>query len=245
MKKNYALTTLFLLSIISINAQTTFDWENAVDNGPTITQTVNGITATFTVGTGNPQIASIEGRSKTSGLIIAGGGNDATNATFTFSSGINLTSIVAAQGASLNNSAETFTFVPVGGSNSNVLKTIPAFGEGAIVDLNWQNVTGFSVTSSGPTVFYIFDTLISDYTLSNNDFNTSNPDLKLYPNPSTDFISISGIKTEKKYEIISYLGAKIIDGSLTNNEKINITSLSNGIYFLKFDNGNTLKFIKN
>ncbi|QRM89432.1 T9SS type A sorting domain-containing protein [Lacinutrix sp. WUR7] len=30
----------------------------------------------------------------------------------------------------------------------------------------------------------------------------------------------------------------------TNNKKIDIQNLTNGIYFLKFENGNTLKFIK-
>ena len=32
--------------------------------------------------------------------------------------------------------------------------------------------------------------------------------------------------------------------NITSNKKINIQGLTNGLYFLKFDNGPTLKFIK-
>lgn len=34
------------------------------------------------------------------------------------------------------------------------------------------------------------------------------------------------------------------NGSISNQEKINIQNLTNGRYFLKFQNGNTFNFIK-
>jgi hypothetical protein len=68
--------------------------------------------------------------------------------------------------------------------------------------------------------------------------------LFVYPNPAQDFIAISGVTTEQKYTLFSVLGVKISSGTSTNNQKIDIQNLSNGIYFLKMDNGMTIKFCK-
>lgn len=68
--------------------------------------------------------------------------------------------------------------------------------------------------------------------------------IKIYPNPSNDFIKISGLKKSNKYTIYNLLGNVISNGVISNNEKVNIKNLSNGIYFLRFKNGNAIKFIK-
>ncbi|WP_369686023.1 T9SS type A sorting domain-containing protein [Mariniflexile sp. AS56] len=52
------------------------------------------------------------------------------------------------------------------------------------------------------------------------------------------------IKTEN-YSIYNTLGAEISKVSISENDKINIESLSNGISFLKFGNDNKIKFINN
>lgn len=72
----------------------------------------------------------------------------------------------------------------------------------------------------------------------------SNQDVIVYPNPSTDFIRVT-----ESYGIISYtiytLDSKPIQtGTISNNGEINIKSLITGMYFIQFDNGNPLKFIK-
>jgi hypothetical protein len=72
----------------------------------------------------------------------------------------------------------------------------------------------------------------------------SNQNIKLFPNPSSNAIQISGLTKTAHYRIYNMLGAKISDGIISDNYKINIQSLTNGLYFLKFDNGNTLKFLK-
>ena len=69
-------------------------------------------------------------------------------------------------------------------------------------------------------------------------------EISLFPNPSSDFIIISNLEIIEKYSIFNALGQEVIKGSIKNNEEIDIRNFTNGLYFLKFDNGNTLKFIK-
>ncbi|WP_010134170.1 ubiquitin-like protein [Ochrovirga pacifica] len=69
--------------------------------------------------------------------------------------------------------------------------------------------------------------------------------LSLYPNPSNNYIIISGLNKNQNYSIYNTVGVKIKEGIVYNQEKINIQNLSDGVYFLKLTNGKTLKFIKN
>ncbi|MGY0408718.1 MAG: T9SS type A sorting domain-containing protein [Polaribacter sp.] len=57
-------------------------------------------------------------------------------------------------------------------------------------------------------------------------------------------MQVAGVSKSKNYEIINALGQKISKGKIPENEKIEIKNLANGLYFLKFKNGNTLKFVK-
>lgn len=81
-------------------------------------------------------------------------------------------------------------------------------------------------------------------TLSVTDVELSNKKLRLFPNPTTDFIQILGLTKAEKYSISNILGTKIKEGTLSNNEKLDIQNLNTGLYFIKFNNGNTLKFRK-
>ncbi|WP_298536858.1 T9SS type A sorting domain-containing protein [uncultured Algibacter sp.] len=82
-------------------------------------------------------------------------------------------------------------------------------------------------------------------TLSATDAELSNKNIRLFPNPTTDFIQISGLTKTEKYSISNILGAKIKEGTLSENEKLDIQNLNTGLYLIKFDNGHTLKFRKN
>jgi len=68
--------------------------------------------------------------------------------------------------------------------------------------------------------------------------------LNLYPNPSNEYLNVSGLKKNENYTIWNTIGNKMKNGSISNQEKINIQNLTNGRYFLKFQNGNTFNFIK-
>ncbi|WP_179351528.1 T9SS-dependent choice-of-anchor J family protein [Winogradskyella vidalii] len=100
----------------------------------------------------------------------------------------------------------------------------------------------FKATSAYGNNMFI-DNISMNSTLSVDDVARLNS-IKLHPNPSSDFIQISGLTTVENYSIYNVLGAKVSQGTVVNNQSINIEDYSNGIYFLKFDNGNTLKFTK-
>ena len=71
--------------------------------------------------------------------------------------------------------------------------------------------------------------------------NNKNEKYTLFPNPSSDFINVLGVKATDKYEISDMLGNKISEGIYNN--KIDISHFSKGYYFLKINN-QTIKFIK-
>ncbi|RXP52251.1 T9SS C-terminal target domain-containing protein [Lutibacter sp. HS1-25] len=72
----------------------------------------------------------------------------------------------------------------------------------------------------------------------------TNTQLNLYPNPSSEYVNISGLKKNENYTIWNTIGTEVKNGNISNQEKITIQNLTNGVYFLKFENGNSLKFIK-
>ncbi|MEM6721477.1 MAG: T9SS type A sorting domain-containing protein [Bacteroidota bacterium] len=71
--------------------------------------------------------------------------------------------------------------------------------------------------------------------------------VKIYPNPTSNFIHIEGVNTLETVEVYSLAGKKIAV-SATTNSQIDVSSLQNGIYFLKLrddQNRSTVKkFIK-
>ena len=83
----------------------------------------------------------------------------------------------------------------------------------------------------------------TDQNLSTNEFASSHS-VKLFPNPSNDFIQFSGLSKKENYAIYNIIGTKITNGKVFNDEKVDVLNLTKGLYFLKFDNGNTIKFIK-
>jgi len=83
----------------------------------------------------------------------------------------------------------------------------------------------------------------TDQNLSTNKFELGSS-VKLFPNPSNEFIEIYGLTKNQKYTIYNIIGSEMKNGLISNNEKINIRNFTNGLYFLKFKNGVTIKFLK-
>ncbi len=79
--------------------------------------------------------------------------------------------------------------------------------------------------------------------LSTSEFNL-NPKITIYPNPSSDFITISGIETTKTYSIYDALGRIIEKNKTIQNKTINITGYKNGLYYIALENTKPIKFIK-
>ena len=99
---------------------------------------------------------------------------------------------------------------------------------------DWDSSTG--TYSGGAT--WVFNRMtpssISESELQN---------LTIFPNPSSDWISINGIQKNMTISILNVNGQIMQKESLTPGDKIDISHLENGTYFLKTENG-VLKFIK-
>ena len=124
----------------------------------------------------------------------------------------------------------TFEFLVDG--DVGILVEIPSTYTGGTIISN-GNDTGFD------SVFFVS---IVENSLEVNNYHIT--DKKLYPNPATTFIKISNLTSVENYSIYNQLGAKVSNGVTSNNDTINVQNLTNGLYFLKFENGNTLRFIK-
>jgi hypothetical protein len=68
--------------------------------------------------------------------------------------------------------------------------------------------------------------------------------LKLYPNPSTNYIRVQGLSDKANYIIYNLLGKEVGKGNVKNEEGIKIQDLNNGTYFIRIENAKAIKFIK-
>lgn len=68
--------------------------------------------------------------------------------------------------------------------------------------------------------------------------------IKTYPNPSTNYISLSGLAESKNYAIYNMQGKEVLRGTTTNDNKIEVKFLDNGMYFLKLESFEIVKFVK-
>ena len=93
----------------------------------------------------------------------------------------------------------------------------------------WQSIT---FTKGGASILGV------------GDVETKANSLNLYPSPSSDFIQVSGLTATENYSIYNVLGNEVDSGAIFANKKIEVANLANGIYFLKLEKGNTIKFIK-
>ena len=74
--------------------------------------------------------------------------------------------------------------------------------------------------------------------------NTAPGEITVYPNPTTGSFTVSNIENATIYLYSSLSGHIKTFEHVFNNETINIGNLSNGIYFLKIIDGNTMKHEK-
>jgi Secretion system C-terminal sorting domain len=233
---------LIFISMSTTYAQTTFDWDTTpVDNGDNVTETISGITTTFT-GTSSASFVDGFGFGGSSGNVIASsfdGSETTTSVSFNFSEAVDVTSILALE-STLSNI--DFTFTPTGGSNSPVVASL--VGGIATVTLNWTGVTSFVVSSPSAT-FMAFDNLIvTSSTLSTDNFAFDS--IKIYPNPVTDFLNLKNIKNLKSSKIYNSLGQLVFE---SKENEIDLRNLNKGLYFVKIsmsdDKSINKKIIKN
>jgi predicted RecA/RadA family phage recombinase len=80
---------------------------------------------------------------------------------------------------------------------------------------------------------------LSNITLSTQDFDLNDLSFKVYPNPVDSLLEADQVGD---YTIFNLNGQKLIE--IKNSSKIDVQSLSRGIYIIKNEKGNSLKFIK-
>ncbi len=74
--------------------------------------------------------------------------------------------------------------------------------------------------------------------------NISNSALNFYPNPTKDFLIISGLKSRQSFKIYNLLGKLVKSGQIANGERINVSNLSSGMYLLKLNETSVYRIIK-
>lgn len=105
----------------------------------------------------------------------------------------------------------------------------------------YGNKTASTVTSVSETT--------TQYTLENADFNLSDLNIKVYPNPAQEFIAIQTDIQEKDLEVtlIDALGKQLQTQKIVQGSTLCIFDLSavyNGTYFIKIANNTTDKTVK-
>jgi hypothetical protein len=81
----------------------------------------------------------------------------------------------------------------------------------------------------------------TDPNLSMVDYEMPKP--SLYPNPSTSFLRISGLKAAEPYRIYSILGVKTQSGVVSDDQEIDVNGLQTGMYMLQVSDF-ALPFVK-
>lgn len=82
-------------------------------------------------------------------------------------------------------------------------------------------------------------------TLSTNEVKSQLISGSIAPNPAIDYIQSNfDIKGAKPYKIIDMNGRILSEGNISAEEKINISHLTKGVYFLEIESVKKLKFIK-
>ena len=74
---------------------------------------------------------------------------------------------------------------------------------------------------------------------------TTTDKIYFYPNPASDKITVVGISTTTKYQIINYIGAVVQENYIDEeNTSISLKAFSPGLYYLKLVKGKAFKLIK-
>ncbi|MEM0518966.1 T9SS type A sorting domain-containing protein [Aequorivita flava] len=68
--------------------------------------------------------------------------------------------------------------------------------------------------------------------------------ITLFPNPTSAFIEISNLRETTNYIIYAIDGSQVGTGTINPKEKIDVSNLSSGSYFLRTEHGAMAKFIK-
>lgn len=99
------------------------------------------------------------------------------------------------------------------------------------------NENEYIIVGENPTkdLFYFAEISNTSSIIANNN------NLKLFPNPSNNFVAIEGVKYGSKFKVYNLFGQCLIEGLY--NYKIDVSDLLSGTYFVEIEN-NIQKFVK-
>ncbi|MGB0199649.1 MAG: T9SS type A sorting domain-containing protein, partial [Flavobacteriaceae bacterium] len=66
----------------------------------------------------------------------------------------------------------------------------------------------------------------------------------LAPNPVKDRVYVYGVNNPTAYHIYNLLGREVAHGRVSDGGAVEVALLPRGLYLLKFQNGNAIKFVK-
>ena len=240
MKQIYLLKTIIFLSLFftSISLSQTYNLDTAGPGYTCAGNTGNDFTYDCsTINVNKPVGTFLDTNTVGQGL---------TSMTLTVYIACNGNSELFLNGVSLGNittsgtgcSCETIASTPGITGVLNVTMT-PAIQAAYVIGGN----NTISLTALASTqCYYGADVNVGTTTLGTEDFKFNN--VKLYPNPASDMITVNGLEDITPYKIYNILGAEITKGNISENGSINVKPFALGVYFLKFENGKTYKFIK-
>ncbi len=153
----------------------------------------------------------------------------------------------------LNTAGNLISFNHFGGSEFTFANDFNLKNNSIYVSGNFSNSIDFdfSTTTTTITSAGLKDNFIAKYSISNflNNPSFNKQNLKVYPIPIQNFVTISGQENISKIELFDIFGKQILKQNVNNIEtNIDISSLNSGIYFTRIlmENGANLnqKIIK-
>jgi len=133
----------------------------------------------------------------------------------------------------LSGTFQLYLWIP---DTESALETNPDYSIQFANTGTWESATGYNNLMQIITLSTLG---IEDVLLNNN--------LSIYPNPASDFITIKLNNSDKeKIQIYDIMGRLVKEVSISNNQKLDISKLSSGVYFVRLNNNksSTHKFIK-
>jgi hypothetical protein len=103
--------------------------------------------------------------------------------------------------------------------------------------LKWAGANGWNTLDTAATI-----TLGSDV-ISGLELHTANS-VTLYPSPASGFVSLNGLQSTASIQVIDLVGNVVLEQlNVSAGTQIEIRSLVSGVYFMRINNEETIKFV--
>ena len=136
------------------------------------------------------------------------------------------------------------------GVDFNTIGFVPSQNNGNSSTI--QNYNFNTTTLSNGKIYFRLKQIDNDgrYEYSNvinTNIKCATNNITITPNPASKFITLQGLPVYDNhiFKIYDAKGSVILKGIINPSNTINVEQLATGIYYLKLDNGEAIKFIKN